>query len=498
MSKTKSAICLTLISIIIAVLVVVCFVSFPCGEIHYYNSFLSLTSKDADLGGYLIGETSYVGGGYAVVYYPDGVISSRDYEEAIADKTGDELTEFEEGYVAYANGALYLEKEAVCEESSEEVSEAFRENFARNVETLKARFEALHVEGTSIQVRDDYTVRIFMPATSDASVAAFTFFAYTGEFTLRLGSDVDTAETILPAQRGVKHTADYYIKSVSSRTASGEYYVLIDFTDEGRELIASATESDTGTLYFCIGDNAVISLTVSEQIDQNTLYISGSYTDETSKIVSALIDTAVKEGDADDLTFELSDISKVYASFGDNALIFIYIALGVCMAAMLLFFFIRYRRLGFAHLYSFLIFTLAMTLCYWSIASLYIGVGTVAAFAITAVLLCVSNVVSYEYARKEYLSGKTVSFSVKTGYRKCMWHIFDIHVALFIVALLTYLIALTELSVFGLALTLGVVFSGVCSLLLNRFFWYIMMPFAKSQNKFCHFVREEKKEDENE
>ena len=59
MGKVKSAIVLTLITIVIAVLCVVCFVPFPCdgNGLNYFNSILGIAEKDAELGGYLIGET---------------------------------------------------------------------------------------------------------------------------------------------------------------------------------------------------------------------------------------------------------------------------------------------------------------------------------------------------------------------------------------------------------------------------------------------------------
>jgi len=48
-------------------------VSFPYGEnnLHKFNSVLSLTQKDADLGAaYGSGGDAYLGGGYVGVYYP--------------------------------------------------------------------------------------------------------------------------------------------------------------------------------------------------------------------------------------------------------------------------------------------------------------------------------------------------------------------------------------------------------------------------------------------
>ncbi len=496
MGKTKSAILLTLITLVIAVLCIVCFVSFPCGEINYYNSLLSLADKDADLGDYLIGDTAYVGGGYAVVYYPEGVIPAREYDETVGDLEGDELNEYKESYVSHANGAIYLEKEVVCEEGSEKVSATFVEDFNHVVEVLKERYESLHADGMKMQLADDYTIRVFLPSTMEAAPAAFRNYAYTGEFTIRSGSDEESATIVLPVQKGTKHSADYYVKKASSRSANGTDYLIFDLTDEGRKAIADATAEATGNLYFYVGENLVLTMTVSAQIDQSQLAISGGFTADTSAITASVIDTAIRSGQAGDLALNMHEIAEAKAGLGENALMLLYIAMGALSVVMLVYFFLRYRRLAFAHLYSYLVFLIAMTLCIWASSALYIGVGTVAAVVITAFLLCASNAISYEYARKEYEGGKTMTFSVKTGYKKCMWHIFDIHIVLAVLGLIVFLIGLTELSVFGAVLALGAVFSGVCSLLLDRFFWYIMMPFAKNQGKFCHFKRTEVDDDE--
>ena len=113
-----------------------------------------------------------------------------------------------------------------------------------------------------------------------------------------------------------------------------------------------------------------------------------------------------------------------------------------------------------------------------------------------AITLSVSDAMSYEYARKEYATGKTMTFAVKSGYKKCFFHIFDAHIVLAALGFITYFIALTELSVFAFTLGIGMFFAGLCSLAVNRFCWYIMMPFAKDKAKFCRFKREEVEEDD--
>ena len=202
MGKVKSAIVLTLITIVIAVLCVVCFVPFPCdgNGLNYFNSILGIAEKDADLGGYLIGETEYVGGGYSAVYYPEGVISGRDYENNLAASSEEEKDDYAADYTPYAGGAIYLEKETVLDGT--EVSESFKEDFARAVSVIEERFERLHVAGASVRITDDYTVSVSLPASYEMAGAAFEYLGRMGEFTVSFGSEEASAEVIIPAQRG--------------------------------------------------------------------------------------------------------------------------------------------------------------------------------------------------------------------------------------------------------------------------------------------------------
>lgn len=496
MGKIKSAICLTLITLAIAVLCLVCFVPFPVGGdgINYFNPIINWTDKSADLGAYQYGENAtYIGGSFSITFYPEGVISEKEHEDNLALLEGDELKEYEEKYVAHAGGALWLDKETVCD-GGEKVTEEFEQSYAKRVEILKARFDRLHSEGLIFEIANDYSVRVTLPTALDGSIASFIYFAYMGDLEVSYGSDVSTANKVFPEEGKDKKGIKEYIKSAGTRSLNGTVYLAIHFTSTGADLIASTTASATGsqTLFFTIGGDQVIGLTVSSQITDKDLYISGSYTKEAAEILATVIDTSIEYASDIELGgMELGDLYENHAGFGSNALMFAYIALGAAAVLSLGYFFIRYRRLAFAHLYSLLIFVIALLLCVWTIPTLAIGMNTLAAFAITAVMLSVSNVIAYENARKEYALGKTMTSSVKTGYKKCFWHIFDIHVGAFIIGILVYLIAIAELSSFGLVMALGALISGITSLAINRFMWYIMMPFAKNSGKFCHFKREE-------
>lgn len=508
MGKIKSAICLTLITILIAVLCVVCFVPFPVGwdeegkTLSFYNPIINWTNKSSDLGGYQFGgsDPAYVGGSYTVVFYPEGVISRKEYEDNTADRTESDNKDYEKQYVQYKGGAIYLNKDTVCD-GGNEPSAKFKEAFADRLAILKERFERIHQQGMKLEVRDDYTVTVSLPATSSSTAVAFLYFSYMGDVTVRYGSDSSSATIVFPKTGSNAKPITSYIKGAGTRSSGNTEYVSIAFTEEGQRLVASATSAatseSTGSLYIMVGEEQVVALEgIESELNQPELIVSStSYTADSAAVIAAVIDTAVKYSSDIELKINQGEIYRMPASFGDNALTFAYIAFGVCFAAMVAYFLIRYRRLGFSHILTYLVYLIALTLTVWAIP-LEWSVGTIAALAVSSILLCVSDAISYEYARKEFATGKTMESSVKTGYKKCFLSILDAHVVLLIVALLTYLIALTELQAFALVLLFGTAISALCSLAVNRFLWYITMPFAKSPAQFCHFKREEVEDDD--
>ncbi len=494
MGKIKSAICITLFTLLIAALCFVCAVSFSYGTdgVHTFNSILRLTAKDADLGA-KYGSDGYLGGGYTVVYYPEGVISAKEYEENSASYTDEsELQKYKNRYVAYADGAIYLDKDEVCG-GGNEPAESYLADFDATYELLFDRYANLKKDGVRLEKRDKLTVSVFLPKElMQNELYAFTVHSYTGAVTVRYGTSTDSsaAETVLPA-RADKTIGDY-VKKFSSRTAAdGTAYVVIDFTDLGREVIAAKTaDATSGTLFFMAGENSLIPLSVSSQIDQESLYISGTYTKESAEICATALNTALKGDGQDYLSLTLGDSHRSEALYGANALYGLFIAFGVCFLAMMIFFFVRYGALGFAHLYTYLIMTFIMILCVWSIPFLYLSTETLLAYLIVSVVFSACNALVFERARKEFALGKTMTSSVKTAYRQNFWHIFDLHIILAALSFIVYGIALTNLSAFAFVLGLGTVFSGLCVLGLNRFMWAIMMAFTRNKGRFCNFKRE--------
>ena len=494
MGKKKSALLLVLYTLLIALLCFICTVSFNYGTdgLYRFSSILEITQKDADLGGVSGANEAYLGGGYSAVYYPEGVISAKEYENDLAGISDEaDRAEYENRYRAYADGTLYLEVDVACDEDGT-VLESFSAAFDAAVETISARYEGMHVDGARVCVRDGYTIEVFLPEMMDSEYYTVSNFALTGELSMTFGTSEDEATEVFRVRRG--ETIADYVSSVSAQSSGGTHYVAIRFTDDGTSAISSATSgasSDTTNyLYIYVGDTAVISLTVSEALTNSVLYVSGSYTAESARTTALLLDSAIS-GSESDLSFTAEDAYQIPASYGSDALMWLYISFAIAFVAMMVFFFIRYGLLAFTHLYTYLLFTACTVLCVWAIPFLYLSTEVYIAFLITSLLLSASNAMTFEAARREYALGKTFASSVKTGYKKSLWKIFDVHIVVALFGFIMYFIALPGLQAAAFVLGLTAVFSGLGALLFNRFAWAIMAALSKKQGAFCKFKREE-------
>lgn len=524
MGKIKSAIALVLTTVLLAGLCFMCTAVFPHGteNISMFNNFVAMTEKDPKLGnalpeGYTASDgRTYIGGGYTAVYYPEGVISAREFTETLAGKKDalentdpsdksyedrqKDVKDYETGYMAYpeGNASVYLEIEKACEGGK--VTEKFQADFEGAVAQLRARVEELHLSGAAVSVRDNFTAQVFVPSykgTPNTLVYALTTFARTGEFSIGYGDSNSTADTATKLELGEGESIRDYVKSARANSNVNGSYVDIRLTGKGKNLISGWTtgaSSDSAvTIYFYVGDEAIVNLSVDSHITERSLTVySASYDELAASAVAATIDSALKAGKTE-MTFSSDSIEIVRegAAFGDLTLILLCAGVGALLLAELIFFFVKFRGVGLANLYAMLTYVSMMILLVWAIPFLHIGVETFLAVGLGGALLAVSNYVTYESAKKEYALGKTMTSSVKAGYKRCFFGVFDVHIALALIAFITYFIALTELASFAFTFGLAVVLSGLCSLAVSRFHWAAFMSFAKDKGKFCNFKRVE-------
>lgn len=287
------------------------------------------------------------------------------------------------------------------------------------------------------------------------------------------------------------------------------YYVVLNFTKAGRKeftkittdlAASSSSDSSSGSssgasLYVFMGTEQLMNVSVTEAIDQNYVAISGFTTRSTATSVSVVLDTALHESDRFDLTFTNSGAASFTATMGEHAALYIAIAFGVAILAMIVAFLIRYKGMGLAHVYGFLSFAVIYILCIALIDGIQLTMGGVIAILLASVIALACNLLAFKNISDEFYSGKTLNAAVKSGYKKSLAFTIDIHVILLIAAIVLWLISASVVKFAALIFLIGIVISALTTLLLTRFYLYLFLSSAKNKIAFCNFKREELEDD---
>lgn len=494
MGKKKSVALIVLVTIVLAALLFISVTpTFPVTTPYELQSLLNNVDLGLDLGG-----------GYSVVYYPEGIISKEEYDALEAayeegqatETTEDDVTDPSEDFTAHKG--IYISIERLNEDGT--VTESFSTEFATAVRAIEARFEAKGFTDYSVKVQDDYTILVTVPDVSEwgsENVSEmFELLAYSGSF---IFSDTDTSTN----RKNVLMAGDAEHVSGASVVNMGEdtgYGVAIELTAEGRTTFAEITGTlaeNSGTLYMYVGTDVLMQVTVSTQLDQDVVYISGSFeTRDEAETVACVINTTLNEDTLFDLRLDSSRVYSVAPTMGENAALFAAIVFGVLSLAMIVFSLIRYKGMGLAHVYGYLTYVLAFILCISLIGAVRISLPGLLAILISAAVMCGFNAYAFSNIRSEFATGKTLTASIKAGYKKSLALTIDTHIVLFVAALVLFLIATGPMYYMAMVFMLGTALSAACTLGVTRFYLYMFLAQPKNKIAFCNLKREETEEDE--
>ena len=497
MGKVKSAI---ITSLLVAAILVLAFFSLislqvpGSNGVDRYNSFIS----SINLGGDVTGEAH-------AVLYPDGVISAEDYNFSIpqdADKR--------EEYVAkYVNkGSLYIEK-SLLDEYGEE---GLKAQVANDAKAFSQRFGDKGYSAYSVSVRDDYTVNVAVPSNftyseykqydasgrSDKTTLisrSIRMLSFDGELTLR-NTEVGKThyDNIL-----TPITADLsdYFTGFSKFSRGANHAVKVNLTKEGRTQLKTIsnlvmTAENDKAIGFFIGDNQLMSLTVSEEMDTSSFFISvdAAYAEDYAITLNSVI-----HGNVVGLNYNSDSVQIVYANsaLGDLAPILLGVALLLIVIAAAIYSGVKYKLLGLVNVIMIAIYCLAII-----IALMLIEIQLTIAGAVCAVvglaLLCGSNFALFEEVRRQTKLGKTMQSSVKSGYKKMFTGILELHVILFVATFLLTLVGFGEVASCGF-ITLIATIASYILYWFTRFMWYVISSPVRNKFKFCGFTREDLNDD---
>lgn len=493
MGKIKSAIITTIL--VAAIVVLTLFAVISCtvpgsNGVKRYNSFIS----SIHLGGDLTGEA------YTVLY-PKGVITASDYTFGIPDDE-DKREEYENKYEEH--GGLYFEKDVIEEYGLD----GLKAKLEADAKILSERFDEKGYSAYSVSVQDGYTIRISVPtnftyaaykqydtssrSTETAAISqTITALTYSGELSLRNSEKGNAAydNILTPFQADITS----YFRTIKKYSAGGNHAVKVNLTDSGRELFKNISNkvvdaSEDKAIGFYVGDSQLLSLSVSSVISDKSFFITVNSAETAQDY--AIILNSVAHGQTLSLGYDTDNMQIIYATaaLGDYAALYLGGALLAILLAVIIYSFVRYKKLGFVNAIITLMFALTIV-----VALLIIEIQLTVAGALTIVLglalTCGSNFALFERVRKETKKGKTMQSAIKSGYKRMLTGILDLHILLVAASLIVALVCVGELAACGLIFFISSVASYVLYWF-TRFMWYVLSSPARDKFKFCGFARE--------
>lgn len=436
MSKKKSITLLSIVSVLVAFVLVMTFIRFPIG-VKNYNSVIGAIDLDYDLQG----GTAYT------------LTLSEDNEKEI-------------------------------------------ENIDDVIDTLEYRLSALGYNTYSIKALKstdesvkDYDIRI---ATKDTDTLAsdIAVVAAFGEVEFFGGTSANPTTEILEDVDVIESSK--YVGSVSD-TEKTYYQVSISFTKAGydglMELINGAEDGSSYYLEIKLGDTVLLSgaNAISESdFTKKTLNVYiGS--ESSAKQMALQIGTG---GLA--YQYEISDPVSVSSPYGKNLDTMSAIVIGTLVVVLMVALIVLYRGLGIIGSLSLLLFILIETLMLIAIPGIVLSIGGVIGIAFATVLTAIGiaytlNTIKTEYANSE----RTVLAAIKKGFKDTLIPIINAGVVAGIIAILLFAFVNGTLRCFAITFGVGVVVGLIATLLFARMYTALILPIVANKEKFLKLERAE-------
>ncbi len=366
------------------------------------------------------------------------------------------------------NGGVYVLLEADTPETGTELTAIM--NQTKSV--LENRVNAMGISEAQVSIEGTNRLRVEMPGVENAQeaieqigrTAQLQFFLADGTLAL-------TGEGISDSQ-------------IANDTTNGGYKITIDFTSEGSNLFAEATEKaysgsvepsmtdeegnvvGSSAIVICLDDEVISAPLVHEKINSRSCEITrpGGFTETEASSLSALI-----RGGA--LPANLTEINSSVqtATIGANALKLSVKAGIIGLALVLILMVIVYGMLG-------VIADLALLLYVQFVLWIMVAIGSVLTLpGIAGIILSIgmavdSNVIIFTRIREEIQKGKSVRVAVDMGYHAALSTVVDAQTTTLVAAFVLYTFGTTSVKGFALTLMIGTVMSVVTAVFITQLF----------------------------
>ncbi len=433
MGKGKSITLLTIISVLMAFVIVMTFARFPMGEVKQYNSLLGAIELDYDLEG---------GSAYTLTL-------SKDNEEEV-----------------------------------EDINEV--------IKTLEYRLDALGYSTYSVKAVKsvdaevtDYDIRIEAKATESLASDIAVVASY-GEVKFFGGTSANPTTEILTEGKAVA-SASYAGSFDNAGTTS--YGVIIKFTDYGYDELIKLIDSAEESYYLEVKLGDTVLLSGSSAITSDMFYNKSLSVTSSSETGAKQMALQMSNGGLA-YKYDVSDGAKVTSPYGEGVAAKCAVAIITLSIVIMILLIILYKGMGLVSALSTLLFILIEGWLLIGVPGIVLSMGGVIGIILATVICAVSMVILNKRIKEEYVNTqKTFKAAVKKGFKQALVPTIGVNVVALIFALL--LLAFTSGTVYCFAITLGigVAVSLICSLVFTRMFNVLITPLVKDKEKFFGFKR---------
>jgi preprotein translocase subunit SecD len=435
MGKGKSITLLTIISVLMAAILVMTFIKFPIGVNKNYNSALGAIELDYDM----------------------------------------------EGGVAYT---LSLAKDN--ENEVEDVNSV--------INTLSQRLEALGYTTYSIKAVkstaegvDDYDIRIEVKNSENVqsdieAVAAYGEVKFYGGSAENPTSQIlEDIEVVADSQYlGMQAEGNYVISIVFNKTAKDELVKLIE-AEDSYYLKITCGENENGE------ENILFNSSITTSAFDGTMLGISGISSESSAVRMAM---QMRSGGLAYKYNGFDESVSVVSPYGKDVALICTASIITLVLVVLILFCIFYRGLGLIASLSTILFALFETWLLIGVPGIVLSMSGVVGI-IGAVILCfVGMVTLLKRVKDEYAnSEKTVKASISKGFRSAFVPTINLHVVAGVVALSLLVFTKGAIKCFAITFGIGVAVSLIATLVFTRMFTSVILPIVKDKEKFLKFKR---------
>lgn len=346
---------------------------------------------------------------------------------------------------------------AVYQVKTGETSENLKEDLQKEQMMIAERLSGMGYSDATVVTQGENQIRIELPEMIDTAKILNTV---TKKAQLQF---IDEADKVwLTGEHVERAFAGYY---------NDTNIVYLEFTAEGTELFAEATEANIGkTIRIVMDGEELQAPQVTDPITTGTCSISGEFSEAETEQLATLI----RLGEMP-LALRQVESYSISSTLGEGALAAVAIAAAAAFVVAAVVMIVRYRASGVIAVLGMAVYALVYVLLLSAIPSVRMGMSGIAGLLVSMILALVCIVWLQERFRAELCIGKDQKAALSDTFRKLWPALVDVCVIVLVIGLVSLLLASGTLRNFGFTLTLGAVLAALMGLFGMRWLMQLLL-----------------------